>query len=115
MKVSFVLNCWFYSKKRKWVLSRQRDNDSNSRNGKPDIFLKTVKRFNIKRTLIIILIFLKSLGLGIAVLFMFNKMLVIVFFINFYSGNAPPKWPFLEVKMGSNDLGSQIFETIKNG
>ena len=46
-------------------------------NGKPNIVLKTVKRFNIKRTLIIILI-KKSLILGIVVLVMFNKMLVIV-------------------------------------
>ena len=44
-------------------------------NGKPDIVLKTVKRFNIIRSLIIILIF-KSLKLGIVYLVMFKKMLV---------------------------------------
>ena len=62
MKVSFVLNCGLCSKTGKWVLSKKRDNDLNSgyvRNGKPDIVLKTVNRFNIKRTLIIILIFKK--------------------------------------------------------
>jgi len=58
-------------------------------NGKPDIVLKTVKKFNIKRTLIIILILLKSLKLGIVVLVMFNKMLVIVFIFDFYSGYGP--------------------------
>ena len=45
--------------KRKWVLSLKRDKNSNSgyvRNGKPDIVLKTVKGFNIKRTSFIILI-----------------------------------------------------------
>ena len=60
MKVSFVLNCGLYSKTGKWVLSRKRENVSNSadmfENGKPDIVLKTVKWFNIKRTPIIILI-----------------------------------------------------------
>jgi len=30
MKVSFVLNCGLYSKMWKWVLSRKRDNVSNS-------------------------------------------------------------------------------------
>ena len=41
--------------------------------GKPVTVLKTIKRFNIKRTFIIILIFKKSLKLGIVVLVMFNK------------------------------------------
>ena len=62
MKVSFVLNCGLYSKTGKWVLSRKRDNISNSgyvRNGKPNVVLKTVKRFNIKRTTVIILILKK--------------------------------------------------------
>ena len=53
-------------------------------NGKPEIFLKTVKRFNIKRTHIINLIPKKSLKLRIVVLFMFNKMLVTVFTIDIY-------------------------------
>ena len=57
-------------------------------NGKPYIVFKTVKSFNITRTPIIILI-LKSLKFGILVLEMFNKMLVIVFIINFYSGYGP--------------------------
>ena len=50
MNVSFVLKCGLYSKTGKWGLSRKRDNVSNSvyENGKPDIVLKTVKRFNIK-------------------------------------------------------------------
>ena len=55
-------------------------------NGKPDIVMKTFKKFNIKRTRIIILILKKSLKLRIAVLVMFNKMLVIVLIIDFYSG-----------------------------
>ena len=56
-------------------------------NGKPDIVLKTAKRFNIIRTLIMILIQKKKFK--IVVLVMFNKMLVIVFnilLIDFYSG-----------------------------
>ena len=42
-----------YSKTGKRVLSQKRDNESNLgifENGKPAIVLKTVKRFNIKRT-----------------------------------------------------------------
>ena len=58
-------------------------------NGKPNIVLKTVKSFNIKRTPIIILILKKSLKFGIVVLVMFNKTLVIVFIIDFYSGYGP--------------------------
>ena len=76
MKVSFVLKGGLYLKTGKWVLSRKRDNmfkiPDMFENGKPDIVLKTVKRFNIKRTLIIILNLLKSLKLEI-VLVMFNK------------------------------------------
>jgi len=53
-------------------------------NGKPNFVLKTVKRFNVKRTPIIILICKKSLKLGIVVLVMFNKILVIVFIIDFF-------------------------------
>ena len=60
MKVSFVLNCGLYLKTGKWVLSRKRDNmfqiQDMFENGKPDIVLKSVERFNIKRTPIIILI-----------------------------------------------------------
>ena len=58
-------------------------------NGKPNIVLKTVKRFNIKRTRIIIFISEKSLKLGMVVLVMFNKMLVIMLIIDFYSGYGP--------------------------
>ena len=56
------------------------------KNGKPNFVLKTVKRFNIKRTPIIILILKKSLKFGILVLVMFNKLLIIVFINDFYSG-----------------------------
>ena len=54
-------------------------------NGKPDIVLKTVKGFNKKRNLIIILIPENYFKWGIFALVMLNKMLVIVFTINFYS------------------------------
>jgi len=54
-------------------------------NGKPDIVLKTVKGFNIKRTPIIILIPENSFKLGIVVLVLFNKMLVIVLIIDFFN------------------------------
>ena len=54
-------------------------------NGKPDIALKTVKGFIIKRTSFIILISERSLKLGIVVLVMLNKMLVISFTIDFKS------------------------------
>jgi len=57
-------------------------------NGKPDIVLKTVKRFNIKLNSCYNFDFKKCVNLGIAVLVMFNKMLVIVFIIDFYSGWA---------------------------
>ena len=57
-------------------------------NGKPDIVLKTVKSFNIKITPIIILI-KTNFKLGIVVLVMFNKMLFIVFTIDFYTGYEP--------------------------
>ena len=53
-------------------------------NGKPDIVLKKVKIFNIKRTHYKFDL-KKSLKLGIVVLVMFDKMLVIVFIIHFYS------------------------------
>ena len=56
-----------------------------SENGKPDIVLKTVKAFNIKRSPFIILIPENSLKLGIVVLVMLNKMLVIALIIDFYS------------------------------
>ena len=46
-------------------------------NGKPDIVLKTVKGFYIKRTPFLILIPENSFKLGIVVLGMLNKMLVI--------------------------------------
>ena len=64
MKMSFVLNCGLYSKTGKWVLSRKRDNVSNSGYVQKwktwHIVLKTVKRFNIKRTHIIIFILKNS-------------------------------------------------------
>ena len=53
-------------------------------NEKPDIILKTLKRFNIKRTPIII-----SLKLGIVFLVMINNILVKVFIIDFNSGYGP--------------------------
>ena len=60
MKMSFVTNCGLYSKTGKWVLSRKRDNmiqiQDMFENGKPDIVLKTVKGFHIKRTPFMILI-----------------------------------------------------------
>ena len=83
MNVRFVLNFGLCSKTGKWVLSRKR------KHGKPNIVLKTVKGFNKKRNLIIILILKKSLKLGIVIFVMFNTMLVIVFIINFYSGYGP--------------------------
>ena len=55
------------------------------KNGKPDIVLKTVKGFNIKITHFIILISENSFKLEIVVL----VMLVIVFFIDFYSRYGP--------------------------
>ena len=58
-------------------------------NGKPNIVLKMVKRYTIKRTPIIIFIFKKSLKFGIVVLDMLNKMLVIVFIIDVYYGYGP--------------------------
>ena len=60
-----------------------------SENGKPNIVLKTVKGFNIKITPFIILILENSFKLGIAVLFMLNKMLVIVFINDFYCRYEP--------------------------
>ena len=56
---------------------------------KPEIVLKTVKRFNIKRTLVIIFTSKEVFKLGIVVLVMSNKMLVIFFIIDFYSGYGP--------------------------
>ena len=73
-------------------------------NGKPDIVLKRVNCFDIKRTPFIIICFLiihseKCIGaellpeniflLGIVVLYMINKTLVIVLIIDFYSGYGP--------------------------
>ena len=71
MKVSFVLNCGLYSKTGKWVLSRKRDNVSNSGYEKNSYY-----NFDFK----------KSLKLGIVILVIIIKMLVIVFIIDFYSG-----------------------------
>ena len=52
-------------------------------NWKPDIVLKTVKGFYIKRNPFLILIPENSFKLGIVVLVMLNKMLVIVLIIDF--------------------------------
>ena len=57
--------------------------------GKPDIVMKTVKGFNIKRTPFIILISENSFKLGIVVLVMLNKIMVIVFTIDLYSQYGP--------------------------
>jgi len=57
-------------------------------NGEPDIVLKMVKSFHIKRTPIIILI-QKKFKLGIFDPVMFNKMLVIIFIKDFYSEYGP--------------------------
>ena len=74
MKVRFVLNCGLYSKTGKWVLSRKRDNVSNSGYEKNSYY-----NFDFK----------KSFKLGIVVLVMLNKILVTVFIIDFYSGYGP--------------------------
>ena len=55
MKVSFVLNCGLCSKVGKWVFSRKGNItmfpiQDIFENGKPDIVLKTVKRFNMKNS-----------------------------------------------------------------
>ena len=55
-------------------------------NGKPDIVLKTVMGFDIKRTPFLTLIPENCFKLRIVVLVMLNKMLVIVLTIDFYSG-----------------------------
>ena len=83
MKVSFILNCGLCSKTGKWVLSRKREN------GKPDIVLKTVKGFDIKRTPFTFFIRENSLNFGIGVLVMIYKILVIVFTIDFYFKYGP--------------------------
>ena len=59
MKVSFGLNCGLYSNSKVGFISKTQQFQIQDmfENGKPDIVLKTVKRFNIKRTPIIILIF----------------------------------------------------------
>jgi len=64
MKVSFVLNCGLYSKTGKWVLSRKRDNVSNSGYEKNSYY-----NFDFK----------KSFKLGIVVLVMFNKMFLCMY------------------------------------
>ena len=58
-------------------------------NEKPEIVLKTAKGFNMERTPFIILIKEYRLKFGIIVLVMLNKMLVIVFTIDFYSQYKP--------------------------
>ena len=51
--------------------------------------MEKAKGFNIKITPFIILILENSFKLGIAVLFMLNKMLVIVFINDFYCRYEP--------------------------
>ena len=79
-------------------------------NGKLNIVLKTVKSFNIKRTPIIILIFKKSLKLGIFVLVMFNKILVIVFIMTFTLdlGRDPKNPVFQFVPISSVSFGTNV-------
>ena len=62
MKVSFVLNCGLYSKTGFDYVSNLVQIQDMFENGKPDVVLKTVKRFNIKRSPFIILIFKKVLN-----------------------------------------------------
>ena len=59
MKVSFVFNCGLYSKREVGFCLENATMfpiQDMFENGIPDIVLKTVKRFNIRRTPIIILI-----------------------------------------------------------
>jgi len=80
MKVSLVLNWGLYSKRESGfclengTMIQIKDMFEN---GKPDIVMKTIKGFNIKRTPFIILFPEISLKLGIVILGMLNKMLVI--------------------------------------
>ena len=87
--MSFVLKKWiilkygkmgFVSKTRHAMFQIQEVFE----NGEPDIVLKTVKGFNIKRTLFIILISENNFKLGIVVFVMLNKMLVIDLTFGFY-------------------------------
>ena len=90
--MSFVMNCGLYSKTGKRGLSQNKTMiqiQDMFENGKPDIVLKTVKGFNIWRTPYIILILENSLKFGIVVLVMLNKMLVLVFTLDFYSLYEP--------------------------
>ena len=73
-----------------WIKERRLCFETGSNSGyvpnwKPDIVLKAVTGFNLKRTPFIILIPENSFKLGIVVLVVLNKMLVRVLIINFYS------------------------------
>ena len=72
-----------------------------SENGKPDIVLKTVKRYNYKKNSYYNFDFKKSLKLGIFVLVMLNTILIIVYIIDFYSGYGPgsQNCPFLTLSV----------------
>ena len=89
MKVSFVLNCGLYSKTGKGVCLENATMfqiQDMFEKGKPDIVLKTVKGFFLKKkTPFVILNPENSFYLGIVVLVILNKMLVIVINIDFCS------------------------------
>ena len=62
----------------------------NFENGKPDIFLKKVKGFNIKRTSFKILISEKSFKLGIVVLvILYNIVFIVIVFTLNMQGRDP--------------------------
>ena len=67
------------------------------KNRKPDIVLKTVKVFNIKRSSFLIFIKEHGLKFGIVVLVMPIQMLVIVFNINFYSQKGLGSYQFVPI------------------
>ena len=60
------------------------------------LFMKQVKRLNIKNSYYNFDL-KKNLKLGIVVLVMFNKMLVIVFIIDFFSGYGPGVFQFVPI------------------
>ena len=78
-------------------------------NGKPDIVLKTVKGFNIKRTPFKIFIRENNLKFGIVVLVMLNKMLV-----NFYYRLLISIWAGI-VKLQSFNLCPFLTLIVRNG
>ena len=112
MKVSFVLSCGLYSKTGKWVLSLNPDNVLNSgyvrkwktwhclENGQ-EIWCNRISYCKFD---------LKSLKLEIVGLVMFNKMLVIVFTIDIYSGYGPGSH-----KTQSFNLCPYLTLSVRNG